>query len=155
MHHSGVKEADIALKVGKLVSNYLIQASYQVILFQYDGLEEICSIANKSNSDLFVSIHLNASNGKASGCETYSYYGSNNGLKLSKKIHNQITTSFPELIDRGTKTANYYVLSYTDMPSCLIEMGFIDNDNDLYIIQNNIDKMAACIARGISDYYIK
>lgn len=135
------------------MAEYLINAGYEVILFQYDGLEEICNRADSCNPDIFISIHLNAANTKAQGMETYSYYGSSNGMKLSTCIHDQISSSFPELIDRGTKQAGYYVIAHTDAPACLIEMCFIDNDNDLYIIQNNMNKMAAAIARGISDYY--
>ena len=44
------------------------------------------------------------------------------------------------------------VLKYTDMPAVLVEMGFIDNDFDVVLLENNQDDLARAIARGVTDY---
>ena len=38
------------------------------------------------------------------------------------------------------------------MPTILIEMGFIDNDYDVVLLENKQDAMAKAIARGVTDY---
>ena len=66
---NGLREADVALKIGKRVEDYLRAVGYDVKLFQFDGLEGICFDANNWNADLFVSIHCNAATGTAKGTE--------------------------------------------------------------------------------------
>ena len=57
---NGLREADVALNIGKRVEGYLRAVGYDVKLFQFDGLQEICDAANAWHADLFVSIHQNA-----------------------------------------------------------------------------------------------
>ena len=40
----------------------------------------------------------------------------------------------------------------TDMPAILVEMGFIDNDHDVILLENKQDAIAKAIARGVTDY---
>jgi N-acetylmuramoyl-L-alanine amidase len=44
------------------------------------------------------------------------------------------------------------VLKYTDMPACLVEMAFIDNDDDAALLADKQDEFARAIACGITDY---
>ena len=45
--------------------------------------------------------------------------------------------------------SDYYVLKNTDMPSCLIELGFISNVQDNKLLDDNINSYAKAIADGI------
>ena len=56
---NGLREADVALKIGKRVADYLQAVGYDVKLFRFDGLHEICNASDNRHSDLFVSIHCN------------------------------------------------------------------------------------------------
>lgn len=38
------------------------------------------------------------------------------------------------------------------MPAILIEMGFIDNDHDVVLLEDKQDTLAKAIARGVTDY---
>ena len=58
---NGLRESDVAAKIGKRVSDYLIAAGYETEVQQIDGLNAICNAANASGADVFVSIHCNAS----------------------------------------------------------------------------------------------
>ena len=156
---NGLREADVALSIGRLVEKYLKAVGYDTKLFQYDGLQEICDAANDWCADLFASIHCNAGGG--TGTETYYYKGSAKGETLAAYIQSQIVKSLP-VVNRGLKTKIYgsdgrpydlYVLKYTDMPATLIELGFIDNANDAKLLRDRQDDFARAIARGISDYY--
>ncbi|MBR2957126.1 MAG: N-acetylmuramoyl-L-alanine amidase, partial [Clostridia bacterium] len=50
---------------------------------------------------------------------------------------------------QGSTSSNYLVNSATDMPSCLIEMGFITTQEDNELFDENFDKYAEAIAEGI------
>jgi hypothetical protein len=58
------------------------------------------------------------------------------------------------LSDRGLKTAKFYVLKYTNMPSCLLETAFISNPNEEKLLGDPSfrDKAAEGIAKGICAY---
>ena len=150
---NGLKERDVVLNIGKRVENYLRAVGYDVKLFQYDGLAEICADANAFGADLFVSIHCNAATGKAQGTETYHFYGSNDSRRLAVLIQRQIVNSIA-VANRGVKEAGFYVLANTDMPAVLVETAFIDNPQDAALLKEREDDFAKAIARGISDYFV-
>ena len=157
----GLIERDVARNIGKLVKSYLVAVGYEVVLFQFDGLQQICDAANSWNADLFVSIHCNAANGQAKGTETFYFQGSIAGKKLATAIQNQLINSLP-VINRGLKTKitgsdgrpyDIYVLKNTVMPAVLVETAFIDNAHDANLLREREDDFARAIARGISDFY--
>ncbi len=45
--------------------------------------------------------------------------------------------------------SDYLVNSATDMPSCLVEMGFITTERDNELFDKNLEKYAAAVAEGI------
>jgi len=77
----------------------------------------------------------------------------NNSIHAARSVQKQIrrVTSCP---DRGIKAAEFYVLKKTQMPSILVETGFLSHtgERELLADSNYRDKMARAIARGISDY---
>ena len=148
---NGLREADVVLKIGKRVADYLRAVGYDVKLEQIDGLGAICDACNDWHADLFVSIHCNAANGYAQGTETYHFYGSSSGRKLATAIHNQIVKSIP-LVNRGVKQAGFFVLAQTDCPAALVETAFIDNAADARLLADKEDDFARAIARGITDF---
>ena len=55
--------------------------------------------------------------------------------------------------DRGLKDRpGLYVLKHTDMPAVLVELAFIDNEDDAALLRDNQDDFARAIARGVTDY---
>lgn len=149
---NGLKEADVALKIGRRVEGYLRAVGYDVKLFQYDGLGEICADANAWKADLFVSIHCNAATGNAKGTETYSSGGAKS-TRLAECIQAQLVKSLP-VVNRGVKVGErLYVLKNTDAPAVLVETAFIDNPDDAKLLVDREDDFARAIARGVTDYF--
>ena len=107
--------------------------------------------SNEWGADLFVSLHCNASNAhNARGTETW--YKSFNGQRLANYIQSQIIRS-TNTIDRGVKQSDgLWVLKHTDAVAALVEIAFIDNDDDLEFMNENLDKIVRAIARGVTDY---
>ena len=148
----GLRESDVAANVGKLVCHYLNAAGVETEILQSDSLQEICSNANASQADIFISIHCNAFNGTAKGTETCIFDFGGEREVLAKAIQAQIVNTF-HTVDRGLKSRpNLYVLKRTDMPACLVEMAFIDNPDDAALLRDRQDDFARAIARGVTDF---
>lgn len=73
---NGEKEKDITLSVGKVLAKRLKEEGFEVFMTRetdtFIPLEERTAFANKRKADLFVSVHVNASeDGGVRGVETY------------------------------------------------------------------------------------
>lgn len=160
----GITEAEIAKSVGEKVAYYLNQVGYETQIMQSDNLNydsdyadrpyPVCVAANDWNSDLFVSIHCNAANTKAKGTETLVYSLGGQSEKLANYIQTQIIDSL-NTVDRGLKVRpELTVLKRTDMPAVLVELAFIDNDEDANLLIERQEDFSKAIARGITDYVL-
>lgn len=151
--HYGTRECDVARQAGEMLADYLSNAGCIVKIMQDDDLDMVCATSNEWGADLFVSLHCNACNDhNARGTETW--YKSFNGQRLANYIQSQIIRS-TNTIDRGVKQSDrLWVLRSTDAVAVLVEMAFIDNDDDLEFMTENLDKIVRAIARGITDYEV-
>ena len=149
--NTGTRECDIVKEAGEMLADYLTNAGYIVKIMQDDDLDMVCATSNEWGADLFVSLHCNASQSRnARGTETW--YKSFNGQRLANYIQSQIIRS-TNTIDRGVKQSDrLWVLRSTDSVAVLVEMAFIDNDDDLAFMNENLDKIVRAIARGVTDY---
>ncbi|SNX54242.1 N-acetylmuramoyl-L-alanine amidase [Thermoanaerobacterium sp. RBIITD] len=149
-------EKDINLNISLKLKDIVKSKNINVIMTRDKdislGLQERCDIANKNKADYFISIHCNGfKDTSAKGTETYSYPGSIIGAKLAVSIQRSIV-SMLNTIDRGTKTANFYVLHHTDMPAILIETGFITHFEDVNLLVNKPNLFATAISNGIFNF---
>lgn len=95
-----------------------------------DPVSEEVKEANKSNADIAISFHNNASGGD--GFEAFYYSSSNEGKKLASICEKYIKQLGQN--SRGLKTGNHlYFVKNTKMPAVLLETFFLDNVNDLKI----------------------
>jgi N-acetylmuramoyl-L-alanine amidase len=152
----GLREVDVVLPIGLQVARLLEQQGVQVVLTRsadyFVELPGRVAIANRVNADIFVSIHANAVANRpdVSGLETYYL---SNGLTLARFIHNSILQSLG-INDRGVRRARFYVLRHSDMPSVLVETGFVTGLDDSARLATPAyqSQMAEAIARGILQY---
>ena len=152
-------EKNDTLKIAKLVREYLEKENIKVIMTRNDDitctLHERCKVANKKKADLFVSIHRNSAE-TGNGVETWiNSKKSERDIKLATNIMKYIGKTKIQN-DRGIKygtikgeNTDYYVLNNTQMPSCLIELGFISDDEDNKLFDENAEEYAKAIAKGI------
>ena len=111
--------------------------------------------ANSWGADVFISIHTNASvNPAANGTEALIYsVSSTEALGLAESILRELTlvTGFR---NRGVvERPGLYVLRRTQMPSVLVELGFISNPAEAELMASSPALFALGIYRGILDYY--
>lgn len=144
-------EAEVVRDIAKVVVADLEAIGIETLFVQENELYDICRLSNNFGADLFVSIHCNAaSNYSARGTETYCYSFNTKGANLAQCINDQIVNSLGT-VDRGVKTAKYYVLKETDCPAVLVETAFISNPDDEKLLIGNIEAFAHAIARGVTD----
>lgn len=149
--HLGLTECEAAYELSQLIQHYLEDNGIAVIFGQNDDLFAICDEANRKECDIFVSIHFNAFNGRASGTETL-ISGSTGSLMLGHCIQSNIKAVL-NLPNRGLKERpGLFVLRSTMMPAVLVETCFIDNDSDWRRYDAHKDDVARAIATGIMQY---
>lgn len=119
------------------------------------SLENRCEFANQRNAELFVSLHRNSSK-NADGVEIWiSSDAPENDSELAENILNGLDNVGISQ-NRGVKSGyargegNYYVNSHTDMPSCLVELGFINSEEDNMLFDENLEEYAQAIAESIA-----
>lgn len=151
---SGLRECDVAMKIANEVALFLRKVNYEVKLAQSDSLLDVVNWANDWDSDLFVSIHCNASaTHNARGGESWYWNGSNTGRILATAIQSEVCANVRGLWNRGVKEGNFYVLRNTEMPAVLVETAFIDQNDDAYLLSMDGREFARGIALGITDFY--
>ena len=114
-------------------------------------------IANSSNAEIFVSIHMNKlSQTQYSGWQ--SFY--KNTDEPSKKLANSIQNNLNYFIDsnnhREIKSINkIYLTEHVEIPLAIIECGFLSNDNETSLLKTDEyqDLLAWSIYTGILDYF--
>lgn len=157
----GTREADVNLRVGTVLKNCLVEYGGATVRMSrtsdiYQSLSWRTSDANAWGADRFVSIHHNASSDRTvNGTETYCYTsGSTNSFDLRNKVHSQLI-AWGGLNNRGTKTATFYVLKYTNMPAILTEASFISNPDEENRLNdvNYTWRQGYYIYKGICDHY--
>ena len=74
-------------------------------------------------------------------------------LELGALIQNQFRDRVGRK-DRGVRQAGYYVISYTSMPSVLVELGFLTNKDEEDFLHSEDGKsyMASAIYRAVREY---
>ena len=157
----GLKETDVVLDVSKIVAKLLLEKGINVKMTRIKEVEVDLSprvaFANKTNSDIFVSIHANASRGKKkyiNGIETF-YYSGWRGRLLAEKIQKEVLKVSPGSPDRGVRRGRYFVIKRTNMPAVLAEIGFVTGRLDARRLEKKIHRkrVAFAIAKGILEYF--
>ncbi len=160
----GIKEQDISVKIGVILRDMLTESGQSVKMSRENITDTISKSLNGSlaaryngaNSwaaDLFISIHCNAANTKAYGCETYYCTGSTKGKALADAIQPHLAAETGRC-NRGVKSASFAVIRHTNMPAVLVETAFIDNydDNAFLASESGQKKCAMAIYKGVCDY---
>lgn len=115
------------------------------------------SIANNSNAELFVSIHMNK-------IEQSKYYGWQTFYKASDKVSKNVAECIQSSLNHFLKRENsrtiksisgIYLTKHVEIPLILIECGFLSNpeENKLLKTDKYQDELAWSIYIGIMDYF--
>ena len=112
-------------------------------------------LINKSNCDMYISIHLNSSpSPKWNGIQTFYSNVNKDNKKIATLVTNNLKKNLSN-IRNPKKENNYYMYSKIKVRGILVEAGFISNSRDNYNIRNKKyqDKLIKSIADSISEYF--
>ncbi|MEW4059246.1 N-acetylmuramoyl-L-alanine amidase [Bacillus siamensis] len=158
---NGILEKDVNLDIAKRLNTKLNASGALPVMTRsndtFYSLQERVNKGATAGADLFISVHGNANDAtSANGTETY--YDETYQAAASKRLAGQIQPRVVNALktrDRGVKTAPFYVIKYSKMPSVLIETAFITNPSDASKLKQASykEKAAAAINDGIVSYY--
>ena len=156
--YKGRYEKDDNLKLAQAVAAYLADKNVKVVMTRSDDtflrLSERCEIANQSGADYMLSLHRN--DGEGNGVETWiSASGSEETDALANHIMEALDAAGIQRnrgVKKGTQTgesSNYYINVHSDMPSCIVEMGFINDASDNQLFDEKLEAYAAAIGDAV------
>ncbi len=157
---NGIQEKDVVMAISQAVGRELQLLGYVVYYTRTQDveidLEPRVALAERIKANAFVSIHANSLASRASqvsGIETFFAPGSRLGRELAEYVHNQAIAATGAK-DRGVKSARFYVVHKTSMPSILIETGFVTNPQEAANLNNPAyqQKLGEAIARGVHQF---
>ena len=157
-----VYEKELDLEIAKKLQAKLEKEYSRVIMTRTEDvnvyLNERARIANRENADLFISIHQNAleDDDVTSGIETwYNPVKDTESKILAQNIQENIikTTNANDLGIKESK--GLIVTQKTEMPSCLVETGFLSSTKERQKLANDEyqDKIVEGIYNGIKSYF--
>ncbi|CEN31432.1 N-acetylmuramoyl-L-alanine amidase family protein [Paraclostridium sordellii] len=153
----GCLEKNIVLEVANKVNDYLKTQDIKNINTRstdvFVTLNDRTNEANRLGVNSFVSIHCNSSdNPEAHGLEIFCYKLKYRQLADSILEELKKENLYTQLREGGVKEDNLHVVRETNMPACLVELGFITNEKDYNLIMSNKDIFAKAIAKGICKF---
>jgi putative cross-wall-targeting lipoprotein signal len=175
----GISEKSLTLAIQSRVKAKLESEGYQVVTTRtsdtYVDLTDRSRAANASESDIFVSIHINASGSSAAqGIETYyyqpyaeypsrinaTYHANPTRLSMSDTLANAIQSSLINATgaqNQGVKHQTFAVLRETTAPAVLLELGFLSNPQEAARLNTSAyqETLANAIVAAIKSYYEK
>lgn len=149
-------EKDDNLRLTLKVRDRLEEKGVKVVLTRGDDsditLKERCKLANRKRCDFFLSLHRNSSV-SGTGFEAWiAKEPKGNEEETAEKLVAALS-DISGLPNRGVKRGyrnssgnNYYVNSNTNMPSILLEVGFVTNEEDNKSFDKSLDENAEAIA---------
>lgn len=168
--YSGIMEKDINLEISKKLETKLISLGAIVYLTRYDDydlsvnntinrkrsdLSRRGNIINKSDCDIFLSIHLNAEDtGTWRGAQVFYDDTNENNEEIAKIFQKQFKKYLNSNRDYK-KTDVLYLQKRIERPGVLLEVGFLSNANDRYLLKQDSyqQKIVTTITNGLLEYF--
>ena len=162
---NGLREQDLVYAIGIELAALLEQnPNFEVRLSRPTPQSQIGSSnseslrlrvadANRWGADYYISLHTNASSiPSANGIEAFAYASPSAAFSLGEDILDGLNAA-TGLQNRGMKVrTGLYVLRKTQMPAVLVELGFITNARDAFLMRDRPDLFARGIYDGILAY---
>lgn len=163
---NGLREQDVVYRIGTELAELLrANGNFDVRLSRNSpteilGNSNASSLAQRVNdansweADYFISLHTNASESpNASGVEAFVFRLGTAAAALAEDVVIGISDSTGSR-DRGVfARPGLYVLKKTEMPTLLVELGFISNPSEAELMNTRPNLYARGIYNGILNYF--
>jgi len=155
---SGREEREVNLNIAlKLYEVLREDTRFDVRLTRSDDtfveLEDRSAMANEWQADALLSLHGNSfTDGTVSGTETY--YEHENGRTLAEAVHGAVVEAMG-FEDRGVRENRLKVLSLSEVPAALVEVGYLTNGQQEAVLtgEEGAQRAALAIADGLKRYF--
>lgn len=150
-------EKDDNLRFSIALEKALVYQGFRVIQTRKTdanvSLSQRSEFADNQKADFFISCHRNAFVlSSANGIENWIYTNTGSETeRFATAIQNEVIKVGAQS-NRGVKRGNYHVLRETNMPACLLELGFISNTKDNEMFDTLLEQYANAIAKGLCSY---
>lgn len=160
---SNVDEKDLNLQIALKLKSALEEEGYEVMMTRSDDtyltLTERAEFANEVEADLFISIHQNSyiDDSTVGGIEVY--YNESTKTESDEVLAQFIQTELVETTgarDRGIRAYDELVVTRkTEMPACLVELGYMTNKSELSLLQSDAYqyKLVTGMVNGINQFF--
>lgn len=170
---SGVEEKNINLEISQRLATILSQAGAAVIMTREtdtelssaetkglaakhrEDLAKRVQLAKERQADMFISIHCNSfPDSRQRGAQVFYGPGKEESKILAECIQHEIIRLLGNT-HRQAKGVDYYITRNTDMPTVIVETGFITNPKEEKLLQDPTyqSKLAWSVYAGIIKYY--
>ena len=167
MGKNGENEKDINLAIAKKLTMLLESGGAVVYTVRNndealgdskgEDMNERKKIIDKSEADIMVSIHQNSFPSEdIKGAQVFYHGTSDDGKRLAGCIQKKLSEILDSSNDRVEKSnESYYILRKTEIPSVIIECGFLSNPEEEIKLNSDDyqNKTAWAIYCGIVDYF--
>ena len=155
---SYVYEKDVTMSTAEQLAEKLEAVGANVILTRTTdasvSLDERVWISNSYRADLFISLHYDSTpeGMLASGFTTYYY--DNTDSYLADLVNSKLAQNLP-LPNNGASFGDYLVLRENTQPALLLELGYMNNDSDAAVFDNNYyrDLVSTSILQALTEYF--
>lgn len=162
---TGAKESDLALSISKKLADYLTKNNFAVVMTRenenglygdgknkkQEDMEARKKIINSSNADLVISIHLNSfSDSSVCGAQVFYDASDDNSKKFAEDVQATLSGMLASS-NKQVKTGDFFLLQCRDVPSVLVECGYLSNPNEeaLLITDRYQQKVAYSLYCGV------
>lgn len=154
-------EKDVNLSQARAIRDALKKAGFQVLMTRDDDsfppLYARPKLAYDEHVDAFISVHHNACPAHRNPREvrhTTTYASNEKGLALAAAVQKRIAAVLPDIRDAGAQTRSFAVCRNPAVPSCLIEVDFINLPEGEEASWNPARqrKVADAVAQGVLDW---
>ncbi|MFC1560174.1 N-acetylmuramoyl-L-alanine amidase, partial [Candidatus Margulisiibacteriota bacterium] len=157
--YSGTFEKHLTIKPALRLCELLYNGGANVVLTKekdtYVNNKDIVNLANRNDSDAFISLHYNSyKSPQVAGTETY--YFTKQSIALAKIIQKRVVQAVKRR-KRKIKKVTYYTIHHTKMPAVILEAMYISNPTEERLAKSlkYQNLIAAGIYRGIKEYFLK
>lgn len=152
----GVSEWQMCSIVNRALYDHLSLLDYEVMILDDTILTKKVTVINNLYFDLVLELHMNAYNEEQQGHLCMCWYTSPSGLIFAENVSNFLTHNIRRntiSVSKRNEKGSFF-LRKTKYPAIIIELCFIDNNNDLYDTMINVRQVVRQIGRGIDNAFI-
>lgn len=151
--YGNTNEGEQMGKVAVALRKALLRCGFGVMLMHDYSMAKKVVEANNYGADLYVPIHSNACNGKASGTRLFCYTKPGKGYEACLTILRRLSIVTPGKPDIINIDPDLVEVRMPSAPTTYIEVDFHDVPDIAKWITTHIDDIAEAICHGICDYF--